>query len=297
MRLIAILLALLIALPILPAGAETRTIRHDGTERSYRIDRPARADGPLPALVVLHGGGGSARQIRRHAGFRLSRAGWAVIYPQGLNKSWNDGRTGADGSLLRTADDAGFLLAMIDDLARRGEIDPARVFFAGISNGGAMSIRMACAHPRRVAGIAVVAMTVPEGLPCPPRRPVPALFILGDADPLVPYDGGPVTLGRRDRGRVLAAADSLRLWARANRCRDMETAMLPDRDPADGIRIGSTRGLRCAAPLVILTAKGGGHTWPGARRRPLMEKIVGPTARDISATAEIERFVRALARD
>lgn len=292
MRLCLILLFCLFALP---AEAETRTLRHDGIERHYIVDRP-RESRATPALIVLHGGGGRAAQVRRHARFRLDRSGWTVVYPDGIAKRWDDGRLTADGRPLATADDAGFLAALIGALAARGEIDPERVFFAGISNGGAMSLRMACERPGLAAGIAVVAMTIPEGVPCPPRWPVPAIFILGDADPLVPFAGGPITLGRRDRGRVLSAEATFDAFLRANRCSGEATRSLPDRDPADGITVEATDGRGCAAPLRQIVAHGGGHTWPGARRMPLLEKVVGPTARDFSATAEIERFFTALAR-
>lgn len=289
------LFALLLSLLAVPASAETRTLLHDGRERSYIAEFPASA-APAPAIIVLHGGRGSGRQVQRYTDFDLTGRGFVELYPDGIDSHWNDGRAALDGAPLGSVDDVGFLLAMIDSLAAEGRVDPARVFVTGISNGGAMSQRLICHVPGRIAGAAIVAMNFPVGLDCPPGQPVPVLFLLGSADPLVPWGGGRVAPGRDiDRGSVRPAEETLGFYAARNGCAGMAETTLPDADPGDGIRILFREGRGCAAPFGAFIAEGGGHTWPGARDVRLLARIVGPTARDISATAEISAFFAALA--
>ncbi len=286
---------LLVAAACVQRGAGAgQSLLHDGIERTYLIEHPAQK-GPAPTIVVLHGGGGRAAQIQRHAGFDLTRHGWVEIYPQGIDKSWNDGRTTVAGGSFRSGDDVGFLRALLQKLSKDGIVDPSRIYFTGPSNGGAMTQRMLCNAPDLVAGAAPVIMNFPIGLSCPPAPPKPVLFILGTEDPLVPYAGGPITLGRKDRGAVWPARKTYAFYARRNGCGSSVISDLPDLDPGDGMRSSKTTWIDCEAPLLTIDVQGGGHTWPGAKTRPIMERIVGRTTRDFSATAEIEAFFRAQA--
>ena len=279
------------------AGAvEERTVYHDGQDRTYLIEHPAEP-GPSPALVVLHGGGGNAEQIRAHAGFSLTQHGWIEIYPNALGKQWNDGRTALSAKPLRKTDDVGFLRAVLSGLVREGLVDPDRIFFAGPSNGGAMTQRMACEAPDLVTGAVSVIMNFPVGLDCPPAHPIPMMFILGTDDPIVPFNGGPITLGQRDRGGVMPAPDTLAFYAGRNQCKGADTRRLPNRAEDDGTRVTAIRYSGCSAPTEALVIEGGGHTWPGARDRAFLRRIVGRTSRDISATEEIETFLLRLVRD
>ncbi len=278
-----------------PAQAETRNLVHAGETRSYIVEFPA-AHGPAPAVIVLHGGGGTGRQVRRATGFTLTERGFVEIYPDALNREWNDGRVTLADAPMRASDDVGFLRALVASLAAEGRVDPSRVFVTGISNGGAMTQRLLCDAPDLVAGAAVVAMNLPAGLACPPGPPAPLLFLLGTADPIVPYAGGPITIGRRDRGAVLPAEETYAFYASRNRCGGYRETLLPDSARRDGVRVRVREWQGCAAPFAAYIAEGGGHSWPGARHRPLVAAITGRTAQDISATAEISAFFEALAR-
>jgi polyhydroxybutyrate depolymerase len=100
-------------------GAEV--IMVDGRERTYLLHRSGHSDaeaGPLPTIFVLHGRLGTAKQVRRHLAFDAlaDRAGFHVVYPNGLDRSWNDGRPDA-ARLSPTGeappDDIGFLNALM----------------------------------------------------------------------------------------------------------------------------------------------------------------------------------------
>jgi polyhydroxybutyrate depolymerase len=228
--------------------------------------------------------------MRRITRFSLHEKGWVEIYPEGIDRQWNDGRTALDGTQLRGADDMAFLRALIFRLAGEGIIDPSKVFFTGASNGGAMTLRVVCQAPELAAGAAVVIMNQPIGLDCPAGPPVPMLFIQGADDPLVPFAGGPITSkGFRDRGAVLSAGETLALFAQRNRCGPWEEFAIPDQvDDGTRVRLHAYRG--CAAPLRQFIVYGGGHTWAGNKNRRWVEKLLGRTSLDISASFEIEAF-------
>jgi polyhydroxybutyrate depolymerase len=285
--LITILTIIMFAGPAVATGKFE--IEVDGETRRFTVEMP-RGPRPAPAIVVLHGGAGTPERMRRIAEFRLHERGWAEIYPEGIKRQWNDGRIGADGKPLSDTKDLAFLRAMITRLAGDSIIDPQRVFFTGASNGGAMTLRVVCEAPELVAGAAVVIMNQPVGLDCPAGPPVPLLFIHGADDPLVPLAGGPVIVtGNGDRGAVLPAAETLARFALRNRCGPWEEIAIPDQfDDGTRVHLRSWRG--CAAPLRQFIIDGGGHTWAGNRNRRWVEKLLGRTSLDISATFEIEAF-------
>ncbi|MBN1967357.1 MAG: prolyl oligopeptidase family serine peptidase [Anaerolineae bacterium] len=303
--LLALALALEQAAPVHPQAdpqAALFTFEHDGLTRTYRLYVPANHDAaqPVPLLFALHGGGGNSRSMERltEGGFnRLADAhDFLVVYPDGLNQAWNDGRliTGQASD----ADDVGFLLALLDDLATRYAIDPARVFATGISNGGAMSFRLACDAADRFAAVAPVAMNFPVELArtCTPAEPVALLMITGMDDPIVPYGGGPIRVLFSTRGEVMPAAESAAWWAVVDGCGAAESAQLADAAPDDGTSLVRTVYQDCAPGAVtLLTVTGGGHTWPGGWQY-FGERLIGRTSREIDASAVIWDFFAGLSR-
>ncbi len=268
MRLILALLALALpALAALPATAQ-QTMTHDGETRRYWVEPPHGAR-PAPAIFVLHGGVTVPSRMRRITHFTLHEKGWAEIYPVALGEAWE------------AEADLGFLRALVDRLTGEGLIDPARVHFAGASDGGAMVLDLLCAAPGLAAGAAVVSMTMAEGRDCPDAPPVPALLIHGTADPMVPFAGG--------AGR-LSAVQTAALLARRNGCGPYEEIAITDHFPGDGARVTLRAYRGCTARLRHYIVEGGGHTWPGNRVSRWVEERLGNTARDISATFVIENF-------
>jgi polyhydroxybutyrate depolymerase len=305
-ELAALLTALSASLAGAAAAAERpveRSFAHDGATRSYILQVPAaaRATGRVPpALIVLHGGGGNARQMQRFSRFDelAAREGFVAFYPQGIDRGWNDSREfrGRDSH----KDDVGFLIAMLDDARRAGvAFDRAAVFATGISNGGFMAMRLACEAAPHIAGIAAVTATMPAeiGGRCRPARPVSAMIINGTADPLVPYGGGFVRAFGRDRGAIWSTDRTVQFFAALNGCDGAPRATpLPDRDAGDGtttIRF-DYRGCR-RAPVALLQVQGGGHTWPGGLQY-LPVALIGPVARDFDASEAIWDFFKSVRR-
>ena len=299
MRKVSILVLLLLLLlqvrqvGAAPSGLSAAQLSHGNERRTYWTYLPAgiSANAAVPLVFVLHGSAGSGEDmiaITQHGFERIAdKEKFVVVYPDALERRWNE----QDG----TADDVGFLLAIADKLAAESLIDKKRIFIAGISNGGMMAQRLACEHADRIAGLVTVAGTLPEKLArvCKPSRPVPALIIHGTADPIVPWNGGPVA-GFAEFGVVLSGLDTAAVWTANNRCRGAAvTTTLADRDPQDGTRIRMERYADCAVggSVSLIVVEGGGHTWPGGFQY-LPERFIGRTTREIDANQVIWDFFR-----
>ena len=189
-------------------GARTLTVRSGGLTRASRVHVPARVrEGrPAPLLLVLHGAGGTGPEFEPYTRFSelADREGFVAVYPSAVDRFWTVGA--GEGP-----DDVRFLGDLLDRLEVDLCIDPARVFVTGLSNGGGMSVRLACTLGDRIAAAAPVAGAYGNLPPCEPARPVSVLEMHGDADPIVPYEGdGP--------GSVTSAEGFARAWAERNGC-------------------------------------------------------------------------------
>jgi polyhydroxybutyrate depolymerase len=285
LRVLATLLVLLFAAA---ARAETITLRDGAEARGVEVLAPS-ADRPLPLLILLHGRFGTGGQILRGSGIRPG--GFIVAAPDGHRRSWASGRgmTPADRDGV---DDVAFLRLLVATMASRYRADPARVFVAGMSNGGFMAARLACEAPDLVAGIAIVGATTGEGLArqCRAGRPLAVLLIHGTADPLVGADG----TAPRAVGRIMGAAEAARFWAAREGCSAAGLPRpLPHPGPGDGTSAWRTDFAPCrpGARVAFIEVRGGGHGWPGGTRTPrLPESMVGPPTRAVDASAEILAF-------
>jgi polyhydroxybutyrate depolymerase len=224
------------------------------------------------------------------------REGFIAAYPQGVQNSWNHGRNDDEIAAQRLkVDDVAFLRAVVDAVASAYAIDPARVFVTGISNGGFMAFRLACEAADRFAAIAPVVATLGEEISkgCSPSRPVPVVMFNGADDPLVPYGGGSVHVGRQERGRIRSVDDTVAFWAKNNGCANELFSDEPDRDPGDGVTIVKRLQTGCTAnaDVLLYTMKGGGHAWPGGPQY-LPIATVGRATKDIDATEIIWSFFK-----
>ena len=274
-----------------------------GLERTYRIHMPPSYDKskPLPLLIALHGGGGSGEKMEELTlrGFnRLSdKEGFIVVYPDGIEKHWNDGRENVKyRAHQEKIDDVGFISALIDHLAKQYNIDINRVYATGISNGAMMSFRLGCELFEKIAAIAPVAGSMPENLPirCSPLRSISVLVISNTEDPLVPWAGGEIRFGCQKFGKVLSVPESVKFWVTHHQCSQSPSITWePDRDSKDGTRVRKESYNQCreGSEMILYAIEGGGHTWPGGHQY-LPAWIIGKTSRDIDSNQVIWDFFK-----
>ncbi len=291
-----------------PTGSSV-SIEHGGQEREYRIHVPIelKKDAKVPLVVCLHGGGGTSLQV---SGIGLSKVAdqhqFIVVYPGGINKHWNDGRASEKfREQDQQVDDVAFIKAVIEQVIEQHPIDEARVFVCGISNGGFMTQRMAIEAPELFAAAGVFVATIGKPLDerFEPKLPVSVMFMNGTADPLVPYEGGSLTINLfpslrmrqqkpNSHGACISTDDAVAMWVERNKITTKPTVtQLADKVPDDGSQVelqlwkDGEQGTAVALYKVI----GGGHTIPGGQQY-LPESMIGKTNHDIDGLEVMWQF-------
>ena len=277
-----------------------KTLMHDGTERKYIIYKPVLINNPnkIPLLVALHGGGGTNQQFITHTKHRFNQLAdtenFYVVYPQGLEKGWNDGRNDLKQfASENNIDDVGFIQKLILKLKAKYNIDEKRVFVTGISNGGFMSFRLACELREEINAIAPLTATISEEVfnNCTGTSNVGLMLMNGTEDPIVPYNGGYVELFGKKRGKITSTQTTIQRWLEMLGCKDEPIIQnLPD-TKNDGTTVTKFDYQQCRSnsSVSLYRINGGGHTWPSAKPT-ILKRIVGKMSRDIVACDEIWSF-------
>jgi polyhydroxybutyrate depolymerase len=173
-------------------GNSTLMIPHGGVMRSYILHVPPQYDGRMrmPLVIDMHGLGQTAAGQPAQSGWnrRADASGIVMIYPQGLDNSWNGGFC-CGPSQQNNVDDVGFLKAVVAKSAQDGCIDLKRVYATGLSNGGVMSHYLGCVAADVFAAVAPVSAGNLV-MPCTPARPITVVEFRGRQDTGVPYNGG-----------------------------------------------------------------------------------------------------------
>jgi polyhydroxybutyrate depolymerase len=279
--------------------ARCESLAFGGRERTYRLYVPAVLPAAAPLLVVLHGGGGGAAGMEALTGRGFNRradeAGVVVVYPEGVDHAWNDGRHDLKARTVRDGvDDVGYLRALVEALGRRFPIDRGRVFVTGISNGGMMTLRLACDAADLFAGFVAVAASLGEdtAAACKPAVPRPVALVDGTDDPLVPYAGGEVRVLGARRGRVIGAEATFAAFRDAAGCGAVESEPPLDQIADDGTALVIRRAVGCrpGVSVVLYEVDGGGHAWPGGLAY-LGKWLIGKVSQELDATDETWRFL------
>src|SRR4029453_13636739 len=89
----------------------------------------------------IHGFTTNAAQQEGISGMRTvsDREGFVVVYPDGWRNAWNANICCGNGEI----DDVGFIRAVVAAVSAETNVDASRVYATGLSNGGAMSQRLA----------------------------------------------------------------------------------------------------------------------------------------------------------
>lgn len=187
------------------------------------------------------------------------------------------------------ADDVAFFNQMLDQLGSKFSVDASRIYAAGLSEGGFMTLRLGCAISDRLAAVATVGAAMPKTMICVPSRPVPLVMISGTSDPVVPYGGG---TEKNLSVATVSVEDSAKAWAKIDRC-----AEKPEKSklPASGkggmeIKVDTYDGCQQGAQVLLYSVKGAGNTWPGGEQYEA-ENAIGKTSQDLNADETIWKFL------
>ena len=302
-------------LPVQVSGewiARTMSVAGQGVRR-YAIYVPAGLGGvgPRPALLAFHGGTGTAMGLAASSQltkFAHERQIYAV-FPEGNGtlQTFNGGAC-CGTAQSQNVDDVAFTRAVIADVRANYNIDAARVYATGFSNGGIMAHRLACALADQLAGVAPVGGASGEFdgagtryYTCSPSRPITVLHIHAANDRNYPYAGGVGSDGVSNGGTTsnfYGVEATIANWITRNNVTNQaaeerigaSTLCRRSATPADGSRP--------SAPVVICRSDppdvydpvnrivfGGGHSWPGGVRSPTTNSDV--PIRDFTANAYI----------
>lgn len=271
-------LTTLLSLPV--AAQQNGSLVHDGLTRSYIYYTPDQNIEQMPLLIAMHGYTQTANTIMNFSKFNqlADEQHFMVVYPQGIGNSWNVDFGGGS-----TADDVGFIQALIEELSDNFPIDENRIYATGFSNGGFMSYRLAYELPDKIAAIAPVAGTIASQafVNWEAASAKPILHIHGTSDFVVPYNG----IG----GSFEGVDTLLDFWIDFNGCDNTPIVKdLPDL-VQDGSTVTQYEWNQCesAKPIKLLKVINGGHNWPGASGSG-----IGIVNQDINASLEIWDFLK-----
>jgi polyhydroxybutyrate depolymerase len=256
-----------------------------GLKRTYLTYVPRGLAKGSPLVVVMHGSGENGAQMRIETGYGFERLAdqhrFAVVYPNAHEGYWEVcsivGNDAANGLAI---DDVGFLGALVDQFITDIGVDRGRVFAIGSSRGGSMAFRLALEAPSRFRAVAAVSANVPtlDNFKCEPAGPGTSSVMImnGTRDPLVPFDGGEVSLlGLFYRnGKVRSSRESGQYFADLNNIsRPPETTEI---EVADGVHVEHVTWRNDSKVEVELVAThGGGHGIPQPYRRH--PRLLGPS--------------------
>jgi polyhydroxybutyrate depolymerase len=260
-------------------SVETRTLTIGGSARSFLLAEPP---GDAAGVVLsLHGTRSRAdRQVRLSRLAALAdTAGAVVAFPEaqvpiGAGYEWDHEA------------DMAFLTHLIDELVARYRPANPRACVTGMSGGARMASVLSWQYPERVGALVAVA-GLRAGRGAPPGRAVPVLAFHGTADRINPYGGSGTS--RWDESVPDAAAR----WAAANGLATQPT------ESAEGRTLTKSVFGAPGAPgeVVLWTARGAGHTWPGSRLGLALRLLLGRTCMEVDATSEAWAFAQRHAND
>ncbi len=198
----------------LPQGAEFRSLTHVGPHgtRTYRLYLPANRAARMPLVIMLHGCTQTPEDFAAGTAMNVlaEEFGCVIAYPgqpSGANaqKCWNWYRPEDQAS--GTGEPA-VIAGLTRDILRDFAIDPASVFVAGLSAGGAAALITGCAYPEIFSAIGVH-----SGLAVGAAQDVPSAFAamrngargktIAKAVPTIVFHGLADSTVKPDNGRAV----------------------------------------------------------------------------------------------
>jgi poly(3-hydroxybutyrate) depolymerase len=240
------------------------------------------ADPSCPIVFFLHGSGGTNNLFARTSG--VHDAKMIGVYPQGEG-GWNTGPKSSnhchwsDYSCTTDPDEGDFISSIIDEVRSKG--GSGNVYVYGNSNGAALAHRLASNGGTQLP-IKGIIVSVTQLLSSPERSgpgflnynqprsgtpPVSILSIMGDADPLIPYNGGSSSVfGGDEAFQLMPTMDSMASWASHNGCTGVYQTSQHSSNMGDGLATKYDYTDGCPAGIFVehYAIHGGQHNAGGA---------------------------------
>ena len=164
---------------LLPSSAQEK-LKVGGTEREYKIYVPKDLGAKRPLLISCHG-------MNQDAAYQMGMldiqsvadtAKFVTVFPEGINKSWD----------ISGNRDINFILAIIDEMVEKYDIDRGRVYLSGFSMGGMFTYHAMNKIADRIAAFAPISGYPMGGATASPNvRPIPIIHTHGTSDDVVTF--------------------------------------------------------------------------------------------------------------
>jgi polyhydroxybutyrate depolymerase len=235
-------------------------------ERPFKLFVPSsyNKDSPAPLILALHGYRSSGNKLESYLNLTAVAQVQGILYvhPDGTadkagTRFWNATPECCDFGANKINDD-GYLLSVIDEVSKKYNVDPLRIYIIGHSNGGFMANRMACAHADRIAAVVSLAgATYENPSACKPTSPINVLQIWGTSDET--YAGNHI-LGRSSPGALKTVSS----WVRLDRCSRKAVVLTQALDLDRKIKgeetiVSQYQGCATGATVEFWTIVGGDH--------------------------------------
>ena len=231
------------------------TVNHEGMNRTYYVSYPDNATESTPLIINMHGYGGTAQDQQAYSQMdQFAHAqNMAVVYPQGLNYSWNVFTYWDSNSY----DDVGFISIMIDDIVQNFDIDLNKVYACGMSNGGYMSYRLACDLSDKITAFGSVTgnfmINAGSVNDCQDQnRDIPIIHLHGTSDAVVNYY--PPSFDY-----ALTVGESIEFWSEYNSLTDESVESINS-----NVEVYTYYNESNSTKFVHYKVYGGGHEWFGS---------------------------------
>jgi poly(3-hydroxybutyrate) depolymerase len=206
---------------MLKTGESMHSIEFGGMTRTFLVHVPPKYDGktPVPLVFDLHGFSSTGPGQLGISGFGpvADMNNFIVVAPNGYMNSW-DGDIAYGAAYQMKLDDVGLMKAIVKYVDGIANINRAKVYSTGLSNGAAMSNTLGCQAADTFAAVAPVADPLDIGLPtCKPVQPISVLGFHGYNDEFVPYEGGSGA-GPRLPTPFPSIPDTLKAWGMVMQC-------------------------------------------------------------------------------
>ncbi len=235
-------------------------------QRIYHIHLPDNLKEEAPLVFVLHGYGGSAKDMLSYSKMNeiADKHGFAVCYPQGYlgpdeKNSWSAGYSNFE------IDDVGFISALTTYLQSTFQLSTSNVFCTGMSNGADMSYVLACHRPDLFKAIAPVAGCMMQSTldNCTKGQPVSVFETHGTDDDITLWHGDKDYLP--GSGGYVSVEATYEHWSKKNNTKHAFIDALENINLADSSFVITEKRLNDEKTIRswLYTIEGGHHDWPG----------------------------------